>query len=68
MTDHRSYAVNLNEGRQHVVHRHPAFEECNVDDADKKVYVDRIEADELTKSGAAVLCEHCLGAGLDYDD
>lgn len=68
MSENRRYTVNLNEGRPHTIHRLHAFEVCNTDDADKKVYVDKVEADELMNSGAAERCEHCLKDGLDYAD
>ena len=59
MTDHAPFIVNLNEGRKHVAHRNPAWESCNTDDTDQRVYLDRIEVDELVDSGKAEWCERC---------
>ena len=66
MTDPRRYTVNLNQDRPHTIHRRHPWEECNTDSADKKVYVDLTEANELLDSGAAAQCEHGLADGLDY--
>lgn len=59
MTDHAPFIVNLNEGRKHVAHKYPSFEECNADSFDQRVYLDRIEVDELVDSGKAEWCERC---------
>jgi hypothetical protein len=59
MTDHAPFIVNLNEDRPHVAHAYPSPEECNADSFDKRVYLDRIEVDELVDSGKAEWCERC---------
>ena len=63
MSERHEWVVNLNPEKPHVIHHWPG-EVCNTDQADKKVYLDRQEIDELLDSGAAVACEHCLPEGV----
>lgn len=60
MTDHAPFALNLNESGPHVVHRYPASESCNLDDTDKRVYLDELEVKELVANGRARKCERCF--------
>ncbi len=59
MTEHAPFAVVLHEHRQHIVHRYPAYEDCNLDDSVKRVYLDSTEVSDLIGSGKARYCEHC---------
>lgn len=52
------YALNRNEGID-TVHRN-AREECNLDDADDREWIDQATADGLLAKGTAKPCRHCM--------
>lgn len=58
MADDR-YVINVNRGVD-TLHRYPAFESCNQDDAKGREYVDSETADALLSLGSAVPCKHCF--------
>jgi hypothetical protein len=51
------FVLNRNAGDD-TIHRNPR-EECNVDDAEGRDWVDPDTAEALLKSGDAVRCQHC---------
>lgn len=59
MAEAPEFCLNVNDG-QDTVHRYPAFEECNLDDADDRKRVDARTAAALIAKGEAQACEHCL--------
>jgi hypothetical protein len=56
--EEQRYIVNHNAGVD-TLHRYPAFEECNLDDADGLEKVDEITAAAMLVGGHAIACEHC---------
>lgn len=53
------FILNRNDG-QDVLHRNPAMEQCNLDDAKARSHVDPKTAAALVSSGQAKTCEHCM--------
>jgi hypothetical protein len=60
VTDHALFVANLNPDGKHVLHRFPAYEQCNLDDTDKLVYLDQGEVNEMAGTGKARRCEICF--------
>ena len=58
MTDHLPFQAILKEHGEHVIHKFPAHEECNIDDADQRVYLDSLEVTQMVEAGKARYCEH----------
>jgi hypothetical protein len=56
--DEPRFVVNRNAGVD-TLHRFPAFEECNLDDAEGLEKIDEITAGAMLTLGHAVACEHC---------
>ena len=60
MTEQLPFVLNKNVDRENVLHRFPAFEQCNLDDAAKLEHIDAETADALINMGEARRCEHCF--------
>lgn len=43
-----------------TIHKHPASEECNLDDTDAEIGVDVSTGAHLVDTGEARFCEHCF--------
>jgi len=55
-----TYKLNRNPAGEDVLHRHPSFEECNLDDAEALVELGQDTGDKLIANGTVRKCAHCF--------
>jgi len=55
-----TYKLNRNPDGEDVLHRHPSFEECNLDDAEALVELGQDTGDKMIADNTVHLCQHCF--------
>jgi hypothetical protein len=60
VTDHQPFKLNLNHDGPNVVHKAQSTERCNLDDASRVVFLDKLGYEEVKKNGTARECEYCF--------